>query len=1500
MSLIDDITYNEKVKTVKSVILGVLSPERICQMSVGEVYKPVSQNEVLDGTLMDPRAGTNDKSEVNRVSGLDYKHDPGNWMHWVLPKPIYVQIFFDQLFKTLKCTCLKCSSILVDKSNQDLIRLIRSKKMGAVRFKFVYDLKKPAECPNCGAPQPTWSKGRDKNRVAVIMATFGKSDQQTVPEKLTFETEAVYYIMMNLSDEDAELMGYNVKYVRPVNFIQTVMLIPPPTMRPKIRLDNGQSSEDDLTSILNDLIKTGIALDKLMKKKDKTAKDKKDIAERTAILQLNHFAYINNEQSGMDPVVNRSNRPLKTLRNRIEAKKGRVRGNLMGKRVDYTARTVITADPNISIDQLGIPLKIAMILDYNETVTEYNLTTLYNLVQNGPKVYPGANAIKRRLNGKRINLEYADRTQIKLRPGDIVYRHLMDGDWVLFNRQPSLHKMSMMAHRAKIMKQGDTFRLNVSVTTPYNADFDGDEMNLHLPRSYQTRVELEELASVPTQICSPQASKPVMGLVQDSMLAVFRWTMSENYLNFRQVMNLLCWTSTYTGTLPPPDDPKKGWKAHSILSAVFPKFTLIQDDEEEEHKRVRIVHGEFEEGIMSSDSVGGNISKIIHAVWKDYGPETTRLFMDNMMNLTMQWLLIDGFSIGMIDTEIDKVTKKKVKEKTDQIYRRVQDKIRDVREGKFETKFSNVSLQEQFENEMFELVNEVRNKAQSMTYNSLDKNNRIYATVTSGSKGSKANIVQISSLLGQQVLEGGKRVHSGFYKRTLPHYTKDDLRPEAHGLILENYMEGLTPHAYFIHAMSGREGVISTAIKTGDTGYIQRKLVKMKEDLKVYYDGTVRNANGNIVSHIYGTDGFDSAKLERESLFYYNLDPNSDKFKEIYRWKDQKELRDALTKEGFKAWEDDVKNLGADLLLEEEIKQILEDRRILREEMYPSPYFTQHGNIYSPVKFSRLLNWVKFTCGLENNNKASVSPYKIIVKTRALLKDFRISHDQMSNELCTRHFKFLVRNYLNSKNLIVNYKFNDRALDLILLKIKEHYSNSLINPGEMIGCISAQSIGEPLTQLTLDNFHKSGLGNRSKKLSEVPRLKEVFSTTANQKTPFLRIYLKDETINLTQDTEDSLEQFIQRGENYLDKIQYTTLNNLTTGYQVVFDSDDNNSIIEQDRDWLQRRVKVGLIDPDQSESPWILRFVLNPEKIQNIEIEKIIETLESKLRTPENNMRFAYNSKNSAEVVIRIRVTTQTSNVKKELKDMTKSILLTKVKGIPNLVGGAVLHKDRDLEVDGRFISKESSEFRKIKRKDEKDGLEIINPFTQSYYIETEGTNLFDVLALDGIERYMTYSNNIHEVLEVLGIEAARELIVQEIVGVFAHGGKSQNNRHFGLLADIMTGQGYLISIDRYGVNKTDTGVLGRATFETTTNNIASAAIFGEEDPMRGVSANIMFGQFYQGGTNAFQVVLDEEMYTGGQEKLYFPKRKIERKTLELQEQDTLASCNNLDFEFSI
>jgi len=472
-----DFEYSVDVGQIKRVTFGILSPQRIKQKSVCEIYKRITNLQNLEGTLMDPRLGPIERGVKCLTCHYTREECPGHFGYLNLVKPVIQIPYYSMVLKLLGCFCNRCSSILIDKYNptsQKLMDEIHAKSDKG-RFAYVDSLmsKSAAKtCHNCGAPQPKYSKDRDG--IVRIVGTYDKGKEK---EKFVVNPEMIFTIFKNVTDEDIELVGLDPKLSRPEWMIWTIMPIPPPAMRPSVKQDNGKTNDDDLTHKLNDVIKWNA----LLRQKITEATKQSLIEEMWQLLQYHVSTYIDNEISNLPHAHQRSGRPLKTIRQRIKAKDGRVRGNLMGKRVDGSARSVITADPSLSMDQLGVPRKIAMNLTYPELVTKFNLAQMTQLVRSGPFVYPGAKSFKRLGSKTRINLKYNKQRETidDLKPGDIVYRHLLDNDWVLFNRQPSLHKMSMMAHRVKVL-DGNTFRFNPVDCAPYNGDFDGDRNGLIL------------------------------------------------------------------------------------------------------------------------------------------------------------------------------------------------------------------------------------------------------------------------------------------------------------------------------------------------------------------------------------------------------------------------------------------------------------------------------------------------------------------------------------------------------------------------------------------------------------------------------------------------------------------------------------------------------------------------------------------------------------------------------------------------------------------------------------------------------------------------------------------------------------------------------------------------------------------------------------------------------------------------------------------------------------
>jgi DNA-directed RNA polymerase II subunit RPB1 len=481
-----NLLHSSETEALVGIQFGVFSPDEITRRSVVEITTSNTQEGKIGG-LADPRMGVLENGKLCRSCGLNNHGCPGHFGHYPLARPVYYIQFFKMLQKILRCVCIKCGKLLINKETAKGMK--RSK--GENRWKTVLvACQEVTRCgeqteDGCGARQPhryhdedlcrivaEW-KGLPPSEAATAAAAAATTAATTTASESTrrfLEPEYVYRLLRRITDEDVDFMGFNRLWCRPDWMMCTVLAIPPPQVRPSVLQDNNQRSEDDLTQKLIDIIKANITLSEKIAKGAK----KRAIDEWTMVLQYHIATLVNNDIPGVAQSAQRSGRPLKSLQQRLGSKEGRIRNNLQGKRVEFSARSVITPDPNISVAELGVPKKIAMNLTFPERVTAFNIDRLYALIQNGPDVYPGAKSIQR-LDGRSISLKHVNTKKQELYEGDIVHRHLLNGDPVLFNRQPSLHRMSMMCHRVVVL-EGSTFRLNVSVTKPYNADFDGDKI----------------------------------------------------------------------------------------------------------------------------------------------------------------------------------------------------------------------------------------------------------------------------------------------------------------------------------------------------------------------------------------------------------------------------------------------------------------------------------------------------------------------------------------------------------------------------------------------------------------------------------------------------------------------------------------------------------------------------------------------------------------------------------------------------------------------------------------------------------------------------------------------------------------------------------------------------------------------------------------------------------------------------------------------------------------
>ena len=772
---------SSEIEPIVGIQFGIFSPEEIERRSVVEITSQATYegNEPKIGGLFDPRMGVLDNGKTCRSCGQTNHGCPGHFGHYRLARPVYFFQFLPTILNVLGCVCIRCSKLLIDKENHKNIL----KKRGEARWREVLALcSNISRCgqdteDGCGSRQPTRYTKEGIARIVAEWENLDTPSKEKGPKTLQpLEVEYVLHLFRRISDEDVDFLGLSRYFCRPDWMICQVLPIPPPQVRPSVVQENNQRSEDDLTHKLFDIIKN----DKILKQKIEANANKSVIEEMTNVLQYHIATLVDNQIPGVAPSAQRSGRALKSIQQRLGSKEGRIRYNIQGKRVEFSARSVITPDPNLSIAEIGVPMKIAMNLTKPEVVTPYNRDQLYRYVQNGADKFPGAKTIVRK-DGRMISLKHINTREIVLHYGDTVNRHLMDGDIILFNRQPTLHRMSMMGHKVKVLPY-NTFRLNVMVTSPYNADFDGDEMNAHIPQSYEASTELEEIAAVPHQIITPRDGKPVIGVVQDTLVGSYRMTRPEVKLNRREYMNLMMWNKRFGapdfegGSVLPKPKEGTSYTGHQVLSALLPPINL--DMKNKQGKMVKIREGSIEEGQLDKDIYSKASKGIVHVTYNDYGPETTVGLLDSLQNTVEQFLIYNGFSVGISDLVADKDTRTRMDEVIQRRKKEVEQLLLQIHLDLFDNN-TGKSNQDELESKIFSALNQT-SESGKIGQDSLADENRLIAMVRCGSKGNEINIAQMIACVSQQNIDG-RRIPYGFTDRTLPHYKKydDGAEPEA-------------------------------------------------------------------------------------------------------------------------------------------------------------------------------------------------------------------------------------------------------------------------------------------------------------------------------------------------------------------------------------------------------------------------------------------------------------------------------------------------------------------------------------------------------------------------------------------------------------------------------------------------------------------------------------------------------------------------------------------------
>ncbi len=889
-----DMAYNLP-KSIAAIRFGLLSPDEIRKMSVQRIITADTFDE--DGTpiphgLMDSALGTIDPGTRCTTCGNRIGGCPGHFGHIELQRPIVHVGFNKTIYKILQVVCRKCSRIVLPQRQVTFyVNKLRQgrEETGTLDQLLLEQIWKKAKkardqlinpkggdeghgCPHCGEFQ---------HKVRLEKPTTYNEEFETANGNKVVDKISALEVQGRLKlipDDDALLLGIDAENARPEWMILDVLPVPPVSVRPSITLDSGIRSEDDLTHKLVDIIR----INQRLYDNRESGAPQLIVEDLWELLQYHVTTYLDNEVSGIPPARHRSGRALRTLTQRLKGKEGRFRSNLSGKRVDFSARTVVSPDPLLSINQVGVPKEIAEILTVPERVTEWNIEEMKELVMQGPKGDPGVNYIIRD-DGRRIDLRFARDPSIvseSLRPGFIIERHLRDGDIVLFNRQPSLHRMSIMAHEVKVMPY-KTFRLNLCVCRPYNADFDGDEMNLHVPQSEEARAEANILMKVQEQISTPRYGGPIIGAIQDFITASYFLTKSGTYLEKRTASELL--TAADVWEMPEPDkktiDGTPLWSGRTLFSTLLPKelnFSMknklcVCDKTQPDGKCLKercptdgyviIKNGKLIAGVIDKQGFGAEVpNSVLHRILKEFGTNATRKFLDGITKMLAAYITRRGFTIGVDAVEVPIEGRERIDSEIGKRKENVDKLIDEFHSGKLERIPGN-TLRESLEAKIQDELAKARDEAGSVSAEYLGMTNEAVIMAKTGARGNMLNLSQMSACVGQQSVRGN-RIMRGYEDRTLPHFTRGDLSADAHGFVNSSFRKGLTPIEFFMHACGGREGLVDTAVRTSSSGYMQRRLVNAMQDLTANYDKTVRNSTGEIIQFKFGEDNIDPAKSD--------------------------------------------------------------------------------------------------------------------------------------------------------------------------------------------------------------------------------------------------------------------------------------------------------------------------------------------------------------------------------------------------------------------------------------------------------------------------------------------------------------------------------------------------------------------------------------------------------------------------------------------------------------
>ena len=1425
--------------------------------------------------LMDARMGSTDRAMLCQT--CQQPHCAGHYGMIEFPFRVYLVGHLKRLIFLLRSVCGACCKPLFTDSELKLWNTDDLKR--TERLKFISEkCRSKSCCTECGSILPDYV---EDNRIFIkrIFTDYSSMEPEEAKfYKRNFTAEDAFSIVEKISRETYAQLGIDCSISHPKNAIPNCILVLPPAQRPTLRLaDCGKTrGEDDMTLIYQDIVRAKLeveAKDSL----EEGGLDNPAVFMLYGKLQL-MVACIGNaglrKLVSLPGVVDHASRGMVRILNgvqkRLSGKTGRFRSSLGANRTDFSARTVVGIDMVKNIWTLGIPKCRMKILTQPIRVTDLNIRLLQEKIMRGAHAERGANTLIQPQDSQApriISLVLMTEDQrcalaASLRVGWIVEKHLEEGDWVWFNRQPTLHRMNMMAFQIYPVP-GLTFRLPLPCTRPFNADYDGDEMNLHVPQTIEAIAEAATLMNVAENMISPSSTTAIVSLVQESLVAWYRLTSRNSLLTRDTYIQLAAQLefnpqsidynqhpqmTTKSIYMPPICQPAiikspKGprWTGKQICQLLLPSsVTLIRSVRDGDIQLIEeswmapkenivvIKNGILLLGKLCKATLGAGPS-LVHILWKDLGPWAAAKFVSDAQRIGNVWNALDSMCVGIRECIISTETEQEV------------DNIVGTCIGKVDAIALMQFPEEVKEARISSLVQDVLRKAGTAVLDRLNPENALSTLVTCGSKGTALNLAQIMGVLGQQSIGGTRVQHMPTRKgkRGLICFKPGDTSPEAKGFISTSFMMGQSPSEFFHAAMAGREGIVTTAVETANTGYNQRKMVKMSEGEVIANDGTVRITSGDIVAFHYGGDGYDATRLERVKMNYF-----------IY-----------MSNEALCAHLDSKKNSWEYCLC-------FEARRILRfyaQPVIPGDYAQQICLPFQPSRINESMLDIPQSAPLSRKDhqhwlvttvQSVMSAHKHRLR-KSLLEELRgtVSAPWAKSVSCI--ILAWTFNFFNS-----NQVGKERAMWLqedLLLKTR----NALVAAGEAVGTVGATSIGEPSTQGALNTFHFSGILEKNG-TTGAKRFKELIANALCTDTCVMHALVesKEEGDLILKDLKGiKFFQMVRSSHIYLQKKSTT----------------------------LQRR-EVSIL-------PWIQSWMV-PMSSRN-DILKHIESMVKPL-TPNNEDWHAVEIELDKIACLRegltpclcaekIRLLLQDTCLVTFSQDFdacwTLRVLPLPCEQFLNEVGMFasidVCEAMLDAFLNGDFYI---------------SGLDIVS---ETFNISTKldcfldgggigkkscikiGTVGVDLksMALKLSKPEKLWTNDIHQTEEFFGIEAAIQIINNELQRALSVD-SYVDPRHTLLLSETMSRCGSIIALNRNNMENLGASTLACAAFERTLPVLEEAAFYGLRDPLRGSLERQILGLPLRVGTGIVGIVTENQ-------KLQRPTVLAPLKSIFKQKQDS-------------